>query len=271
LFSIQTPVEVSIDCKIECSTIANKAPLPPPPKLVWDPTKAEIKHRKIASQQNLNKLNDITASLSNAINTDEIDKYTKEFTDLLFGIASKCLKLAKRKAPPKKTKKKPWFNSNCEKLKSRLKNLSKLFSKNLKDPYIKGQLFKVKKEYRKILRFNKNNFETKNIEKLQTLSTSPKEFWGHLKKLNNKLKSTSNNTISADTWTNHFSVINKKDPALNPITSDYCNNVEREVEYILKNRLKHDNCVFLDKPFTLSEVKCGLKRLKKGKASGWMG
>ena len=126
-------------------------------------------------------------------------------TDFLFDIACKCMKLAKKKKPPKKPKKKTWFNSDCEKLKKRLKNLSKLFSKNPKDPYIKGQFFSVKKDYRRTLRINKTtkkNYEIKNIEMLQNLSSQPKQFWDHLKKLNNKQKATSNNTISADVWVN---------------------------------------------------------------------
>ena len=91
-------------------------------------------------------------------------------------------------------------------------------------------------------------------------------FWDYLKKLNNKRKSGSN-TISADTWVEHFSSLNKKDPALDPSASDYCKMVEREVEDLLGGRV-NDHCPFLDKEFTVSEIEWGIKQLKKGKSSG---
>ena len=99
------------------------------------------------------------------------------------------------------------------------------------------------------------------------MSSKPKEFWDHLKKLNNKLKSSNNNTIPADVWVDHFSSLNKKDPSMNPQVSDYCKNVESEVNSLLSDRIGYENCV-LDKPFLLSEIKWGLTQLKMGKFGG---
>ena len=131
-----TPMEINLGCKVKSTKTTHKAPLPPPPKFVWDPLKADMLDMEISSQQSLDKISEISTYLNNATSNEDIDRATKDMTDFLFDVACKCIKLAKKKKPAKKPKKKTWFNSDCEKLKKRLQNLSKLFSKNPKDPYI---------------------------------------------------------------------------------------------------------------------------------------
>ena len=59
------------------------------------------------------------------------------------------------------------------------------------------------------MKMNKTNFEIKNIEELQKLSNNPKEFWSHIKKINNKNKQSNSNNIPSDIWVEHFSSLNK--------------------------------------------------------------
>ena len=100
-------------------------------------------------------------------------------------------------------------------MKKRLLNLSKLLTKKPNDPYIRGKLMTCKKEYRKILRDNKRTFEIANLNKLQSLTSKPKEFWRNLKNTLGKYKS-NNGNIPPDIWVEHFSGINKKDPHVSP-------------------------------------------------------
>ena len=265
--SAHTPIELILDCKVTHHTKSKKAPLPPAPKLIWDPKKAELLKKDLSSQNVINKMISLNKKIDKAASTDEIDKFTKEFTDLLFDSSAKCMKLAKKRKMPKKPKKKAWFNSDCEKLKHRLKNLARLFAVNPKDPYIRGQLSVVKKDYKKAMRFNRSKFEISNIEKLQDLANSPKEFWNHIKMLNKKGKASNSNNIPSDIWVDHFSSLNKKDPANDPQTQDYCRDIENRVNAILSQD-SSTHCHIIDRSFTMDEVKWGLRQLKKGKASG---
>ena len=266
--SAHTPLEVLIDCKVSVSNKVEKAPLPPAPRIKWDPYKAELLKAEIASSTNKEKLATINENLSKAANTNEIDRYAKELTNLLFDTSTKVMKLAKKGKRPQKPKTNEWFNSDCVKLKNRLKNLSNLFTKNPKDPYIRGKLSVVRKEYRKVMKMNKTNFEIRNIEELQKLSNNPKEFWSHIKKINNKNKQSNSNNIPSDIWVEHFSSLNKKDPANDPMHKDYCAHIEDKVNNLLKGAVGAAHCEITDRPFTYDEIKWGLKKMKKGKASG---
>ena len=265
--SAHTPIDLSLDCKVIHQTKSEKAPLPPAPKLIWDSTKAEVLKKEISSQENSEKLIEIGENIGSAASVMEIDKFAKDFTDLLFETSSKCMKLAKLKKMPKKPKKKSWFNSDCVKLKQRLKNLAKLFATNPKDPYIRGQLSVVKKEYKKTMRINKSRFEINNIEKLQSLTDDPKAFWKHIKKINNRCKTSNSNNVPSKTWVDHFSSLNKKDPSNDPQTHEYCKSIGNRVKTFLQQE-PQTQCDITDRPFTLEEIKWGIKQLKKGKANG---
>ena len=162
---------------------------------------------------------------------------------------------------------KPWYTRECITLKKRLKNLAKLFTKNPKDPYLRGKYFVAKKDYRRAIKRNKRTFEIDNLNSLKNLKSDPKKFWNLLKRINNSKGQPIGNQISPDVWIKHFSAINSKDPALNPVNLDYCNSVESEVNSLLNQ--DKDGCAILDREFTIQEVVSGIKRLKKGKATAF--
>ena len=70
------------------------------------------------------------------------------------------------------------------------------------------------------MRLNRSKFETSNIEKLQIIADKPKEFWNHVKKLNKRNNLNSNN-IPSDVWVEHFSNLNRKEPANDPQSQEY--------------------------------------------------
>ena len=100
------------------------------------------------------------------------------------------------------------------------------------------------------------------------MADKPKEFWNHIKKLNKRSNLNSNN-IPSDVWVEHFSNLNRKDPENDPQSQEYCREIEVEVNPILSQTpVPVTKCHITDRPFTLDEVKWGLRQLKKGKASG---
>ena len=92
---------------------------------------------------------------------------------------------------------------------------------------------------------------------MSTLVGQPNQFWQHRKQLN-KPNSTINNLVSSDTWVEHFSSLNKQDPALITNNLDYCNKVEADVNNILLEKELLPPCPILDKPFTVNEVYAGI-------------
>ena len=72
-----------------------------------------------------------------------------------------------------------------------------------------------------MIRENKRTFEIGNLNKLQNLTSQPKQFWSRLKSVMGASKPVSSN-ISSDIWVEHFSDINKRDPASIPHNFDRC-------------------------------------------------
>ena len=262
--SIHSPISVVLDCD---RTLPHKEqPLSNhPPKLIWDPQKEEtfvglLKHPH--TQEKINLLN----SCINQPNVTKLnlDLAIKSLTDILMDNASKCMILAKRKKKVNKIKKKPWYGKECLELKKRLTNVSKLLMKKPHDPHIRGSFIKVKREYTKMLKQSKRHYDTEEVKYLGKLTGSPKQFWKHLKKINNTNKE-SNCPISSSKWIEHFSLLNTQQP---PQDCTQTHTISDKVSKILNDSPIHTPCSTLDRCFTVDDIAHGIKRLNSGKASG---
>jgi len=265
--SVHSPLSLILKCEIGRDVGPKKAPLPPPPKLIWDKVKSESFKQLLSSAECRLRSDNLRERLIQPdVDGLEASLVLKDITDMLFENAQKCFKLVKRKSVIKKPKGKPWYTTSCHALKKRLSNLAKLLLKKPKDPFVKGKFLLVRKDYRKMLRQEKQAFESRDLEKLQTLTGQPKQFWQHLKRIN-KPKCSVNNSISSDTWVDHFSSLNKRDPALITDNVEYCKKVEAELSDIMLEKELLPPCAILDEPFSVPEVYHGIKQLKMGKAS----
>ena len=104
--SVHSTLSLVTDCSFSRTATPKKAPLPPPPKLIWDPTR--IEHFKIMLSQKVNKLDAIKYKLCNPNCTiEETDQMIKELTDTLFDAASASFRLAKRHNNPLNLKENP--------------------------------------------------------------------------------------------------------------------------------------------------------------------
>ncbi len=139
-----------LDCSFQKSVPQKKAPLPPPPKFIWDPSKQE--HFKLLLAQKVDVFNSINEGLSSPdCSIENTDLLIKLLTDTIYKCTSQCFKLAKKRLLPRKPKKKPWYTLDCAETKKRLSNLAKLFRKKPKDPYIRGKFISVRKQYRTLI------------------------------------------------------------------------------------------------------------------------
>jgi hypothetical protein len=150
-----------------------------------------------------------------------------------------------------KSKRKPWFNNDCKKKRAEYFKLKRLVKKN---PRKYAEFKQASKVYKKLIKTTSRNY-FKNIHStLRHLKCSDsREYWKILNNANKK--NDKSNSISLHTFFEHFQ---------KPNTNE---RVTLENENVLSSLSNFTN-EFIDKDFTLSEMKAVIKKLKNGKACG---
>ena len=171
----------------------------------------------------------------------------EEIKNTLLSIADKC-KL-KKSRPPGKNDSPPWFNKECIVTKNNIKNLCNQLKKHPGDITIRTELFKLKRDLKKLIRKNKRQYELSIINKMTDSkeTKNQKMFW----KLFNKLDKNKHNKMFASpgALTKHFrtTLTSKRHLSIPPDSNE-------------NGKLDHH--------FTLEEPKKATSILKKGKATG---
>ena len=241
------------------------------PKIKWDESKARLFRDLLNQDMNLRQINVIENKLKEINLTKlELDECTKSVTSILYSNAKKCFKvmskIKKRKIPTNNSK--TWFSKDCISMKKRLTNLSKLLLKSPNNASIRGLFFKLKKEYKKLVKSTKKCYEISNIEQLNNLTGSPKKFWNHVKKIGGRKNDIGyGNYISKEVWIDHFKSINANDPENNISNRDHCLKVKDELMKIISNG-ENKECKIIGSDFSNAKLLFGIKNLKKGKSCG---
>ena len=269
--SMHSPISTNLDTKYQINTLDNTV-LPPPPKIRWDISRADVLRELLNQGGNIMELDTLHEKINESTNNEDLEECVNKFTNILYSNASKCFKVGnKRNSRPRKPKSRPWFNKDCISLKRRLNNLAKLLLKSPKDPFVRGKFNMIKREYRIAIKQQKKLYELSNISKLEELTKQPKKFWEHVKKMGNasKFGLGYGNYISKEAWLDHFRKLNIKDPALLASNLEYCKYIENQInESMGRHQGNHTQCEWLEGDFTAAEVEFGIKQLKRGKASG---
>ena len=157
-----------------------------------------------------------------------------------------------------------WYDLECRSIKKRLRNLANILNKNPNNQVARTNWFKIKKEYRKIIRDKKQSFEQESIDKLITSINEPKVFWKHAKSISGKIGGNNSNNILASKWVEHFSALSKKDPSQLYPDNPNVINIKNQIKDVINEPSTKS---ILDKHFTINEILDGIKKLKAGKAS----
>lgn len=266
--STHAPLSLDICCSPQIDSLQEEAKLAePPPKLVWDSNKADIFEELIKSGPVQEKLHQLSDIFSTNPNIATVEGTLGEFCDILVSTASKCMKLVPSKKKPIKNKfpkTKKWYDSECFKLKRKLRTVSTLLQKSPTNPYAQGNFIKAKKDYRRLLRAKKMKFESDSISKLESLCHDPKAFWNHVKFIKSTCKPSNASHVTTESWVNHFASLNKKDPSSLTDNSQVFD-VKNNLNFLLNKQSLP--CSVLDKVFTNSEVSSAIRKLKSGKAT----
>ena len=98
------------------------------------------------------------------------------------------------------------YNERCKTLRRQFEQLAKHVQKFPKNPHTLGQYNKIKRKYKHTLKTILQKWEIEN-RVLENLSSNPKLFWQHIKKLRGKTNNSPNqvNSIPPKKWVEHFS------------------------------------------------------------------
>lgn len=150
-------------------------------------------------------------------------------------------------------------------MKSTLYLLNRALHKNSSDKESRERFFRVRKAYKRLLKFKLQSRRNEIIESIDTLkSSNPGEFWKFVKELR-KLDSEKNTKIQSDIiqpdrWFTHFESLLDTQRKIH----DSMISIEDEIEK-LKNEPFFNE---LDFSITENEIKRAISGLKKGKACG---
>ncbi len=197
----------------------------------------------------------------NHINQAELDTLTKELCKMCIDSA-KQIGVTKEVRDPQKpnrnntTPKKPWFDILCQNKRSeyfRVKNrLRKIHTLEAK-----AELKLKANEYKKLVRKTYRTYNKDLHKRLRNLKTSkPKEYWSILNKASNQKDKVGN--IALQTFMEHFKKLSQKPVSHTDNRSD--NFDPRTIQHSVNEEI--------NKPVTITEVKCIVSRLKNNKACG---
>ena len=125
-----------------------------PLQYVWNSNSATKLSSYFTTVEMSHRLLEFNKSCSNY----DIDTCCTNFENIILSAADKTLR--KPKLHSKKRLSQKWFDMDLYILRNRLLNKGKLMSKFPFDPGIKGSYFKLYREYNKLRKFKKKDFQT---------------------------------------------------------------------------------------------------------------
>jgi hypothetical protein len=144
-------------------------------------------------------------------------------------------------------------------LKKNLDQKSKFFERYPRDPHVRGALFSTLKTYRKIRKSKMKEYHRKIIDQLDSLlENNPKKYWSLLDDIANKTDNNKIPDITAGTWFDYFSNLNKKTNFSGKDLINYLEAIENEKNYSE-----------LDNKITTKEISDAISSLKNNKASSF--
>ena len=233
-------------------------------KLSYNPTFENL----LNTTERKTKLNNLTAQIKdledkNAITSslNELENMFAEVSELIqpcdIPVKLKGSQNKIRNKKKKYQKKEPWYSAECRKLKRNIDYTCKALSKNPQNPYIRGNFFKLKKEYKKLTKQTKLKFDQKIVEELENSSTNKNDFWKKYKNITgNKLNAELPNPNDMQEFFKElYSETNNLEDISLPEKNDIVN------EGIIKDEISN-------KKTNIKEIKEHIQNLKNNKATG---
>ena len=173
--------------------------------------------------------------------------------EIFVNAAKTALDIRKEKKSDHKNSKK-WFNRECYILRKETRSLGRQKHKFPFNQFLHEQYRKKLREYKKQCQSSRHSFWKNNFEQIENSLNDPKEFWKKWKQSTEVVKEKSTSNVSGEDWHKHFSTLHGQD---------------ENVTDHLNSNITEPPCEKLNKPFTKDELLVIIKKLKKGKATGY--
>jgi hypothetical protein len=197
----------------------------------------------------------------------DVDAMTSTVNSLMHGVANKALvgnsrqgRKSKRKSSNKK-----WFDYDCVTMRRRVAQLSKLIVKYPRDPIVRGNFYKTKKQYKNLVKRKRKEHKNMLLQQLEIMSEqNPSTYWKILDDLRNEEKDElKQSPISLNEWAEYFKKLTNSHTGTNnckEVTENMLNNIEKME--------RAPTFCELDYKITIDEIKLAIKKLKNNKAPG---
>ena len=153
------------------------------PKIPWNENTKNIFNLHINSREINDEINVLEQMIDNP--TKNIDSAAEKVNHIF--LRALGTKSDKTKPRHKKTQIKKWYDKSCREVSKNLKLTAYLLSKSPKDPYLRGRLVTLRKEYKKLIKTRQNEHKSEIIARLEKAEeNNPKEYWNLIKMLRNK-------------------------------------------------------------------------------------
>ena len=193
---------------------------------------------------------DRLAFLNNTMFDSDPQKMVSEISNTLLEVCSKANIKPKRKSC-RIGQDEPWFDKECQKLKSSIKRKCKALKRNSAKNHLHSEILMENKLLKNKIKKKKEEYKLNVVNEMKIKKGDQKTFWKLLKKLDNsKNDSLFQNSISVKKWNEHFKHI--------------LNDNSREVKY-------PPDCLDsgpLDNIITLEELSNARYILRPNKSSG---
>jgi exonuclease III len=241
---------------------------PRPIQYKWDED-SNLKFNQSMASPSIQALLNKFSSHKHGLDKEDINSALEDINNIIHQNAKlakiKCIhpgprnKTLKNKAKPTPFNKK-WYDKDCNLVARQLKEKCKKLRLFPHDQSIIHAYRSKRKEYKKLLKWKKNTFRNKIIDKLDNLrDTQPRAFW----KLFNDLKEGPNckltTSITPTDWQNHFKKVMNSCPFNSEEDSNFMNYINDN-----KNKIFND----LNFKITPEEIQKAILKLKPKKACG---
>ena len=229
------------------------------PPIRWNDKTKQLFTQSINSNATKMTINKIEDMLRNEDNS-QIDDAIQQLNDIY---ALKGLWKRNKGKKNNKKKSKKWYDKTCAEMSRRLKALGKLCERDPNNPFLRGNMIKARKEYRKLIKLKKHQWRDTMIKKLEEVETkNPTEYWKIIKEM--KERKANNKITNPEEFEQFFKNLfaDKTEEKTNKEMTKRREDISNQVMEMLNKPNK-----ITQEDYSLEELKTAIKKLKTNKSS----
>ena len=250
--SDHSPIKIELELKKKTLEKINEQLVEKPQPIRWNSKTEFIFRNRMNSAEMTQLLQEIDELLTTDADINKVVEKIGEIYDTDLNKEKQKNRTKKKTKPAQKR----WYDKTCEEASRQLKQTAKLLSRSPKNPNIRGNFQKARKQYKKIIKSKKIEWRNKTIQQLEKIeANNPKEYWKLVKELRENKQN--DKEFDAKKFTDFFEKLYAPTEKVN---EDIRQNVIKTLDQLPNLSNEPD--------FTLDELLKAIKSLKNNKATG---